>query len=507
MSLFLLYDIMKLSLRNSRSAEGRLSPERDVRMGRRRGVWASRWTVALVLVVVWATPARADKPLALEEALEIARVNNRDLRVARARLEQSSANIEQAWSALLPQISAQGKYTHNYKEVALDLGQMNQGVIGLADAIQAGSSDPAQSAAIAAFEQRLRSAAAAQAPIIIQKGEQLDLAVSATVPLVVPYAYDALRAARQSHRSNGANFETSEATVLLSVAQAYFAAAGADELVGAREHAVAVATETYENAKVRVEAGIVNRVEMTRAEVAVVRAKQNRAEAMNTRTAAYRSLATLIGTHEVWKVEPAEDMRREPGPAEQLVARAQDLRPEFAAYRHAIDAAGASARSWGFRWAPTLSAFGNVRAFNYAGFAGDKYAWAVGGQLDWVLYDGGARDAQRHLANAQQRENEARLDLLRDTVADEVVEAHGTLATKRGAVDAAVRALELSREALRLVRAQYEAGTVQQLDVLQAQDSLVSAEVSVAQAHFESALADIELRRAAGIFPKERSAR
>jgi outer membrane protein TolC len=295
--------------------------------------------------------------------------------------------------------------------------------------------------------------------------------------------------------------------VLLSVARAYFAAAGTDELVVARENAVVVASETFDKAKARVDAGVVNRVEMMRAQVALVRAEQNRAEAKNTRTTAYRSLATLLGSHEPWKVAPSDELNPLETPAERLVVGARSLRPEFAGYRHAIDAADSTARSAALRWAPSLSAFGNVRAFNYAGFAGDKYAWAVGGQLDWVLYDGGARDAQRHLASAQERENQARLDLLEDTVTDEILQAHGTRETKRLAVDAATRSLELSREALRLVRAQYDAGTAQQLDVLQAQDSLVVAEVSVAQARFDLALAEVELKRAAGIFPNERSAR
>jgi len=463
--------------------------------------------LAFAVAVLWTAAARADKPLSLDEALAIARTNNRDLQVARARLEQSATNIEQAWVALLPQLSAQGKYTHNYKDVAFDSSQMNQGVMGLAETIKSTSTNPAEVAAMDAFQQQVRSATASQTPIVIQKGEQLDAALTATVPLIVPYAYDALGAAKKTQHSNIKNFEATEANVLLSVAQAYYAAAGTDELVAARTNAVAVATETFDNAKVRVDAGFVNRVEVTRAEVALVRAKQNQAEAINTRNNAYRSLSTLLGAHEAWKVHPADTAREEAISVERLVVEARDRRPEFAAYRHAIDAAEASARSNGLRWAPSVSAFGNARAFNYTGFSGDKYSWAVGGQIDWQLFDGGARDAQRHLANAQRRENEVRLDLLGDTVTDEIVNAHGTRETKRGAVEAAERSRELSREALRLVRAQYDAGTAQQLDVLQAQDSFFSSEVAVAQAHFDLALADLQLKRAAGIFPKDRSAR
>jgi outer membrane protein TolC len=111
------------------------------------------------------------------------------------------------------------------------------------------------------------------------------------------------------------------------------------------------------------------------------------------------------------------------------------------------------------------------------------------------------RDAQRHIAEAQRREAEARLELLADTVSDEVANARGSLDTKRKGVGAAQRAVDLARETLRLIRAQYEAGTAKQLDVLQAQDVLVGAEVALAQAHFDVALADLLLHRAAGEFP------
>jgi outer membrane protein TolC len=55
------------------------------------------------------------------------------------------------------------------------------------------------------------------------------------------------------------------------------------------------------------------------------------------------------------------------------------------------------------------------------------------------------------------------------------------------------------------VQVQYEAGKVTQLDLLQAQDSLVAAELGVAQARFALAVTDLELQRNAGTFPQNRS--
>jgi outer membrane protein TolC len=166
-----------------------------------------------------------------------------------------------------------------------------------------------------------------------------------------------------------------------------------------------------------------------------------------------------------------------------------------------IDAFDRNASSNRWRWAPTVNAFGNVRAFNYPGFAGDNYSWAVGLNLDWLLYDGGVRDANFKLQHAMAEEQRYQLAKLRDTVADDLYNARRGLETKRRALDTAVQSVGLAKETLDLVRVQHDAGTATQLDLLTAQDQLITAEVAVAQARFDLALADLTLRRTAGTFP------
>ncbi|HMG55316.1 MAG TPA: TolC family protein [Kofleriaceae bacterium] len=460
-------------------------------------------TIALVaaLIPTSAAPVCADRRITLDDALALARTHNRDLRGARERVVEAEAGVEQARAALLPTVAAQGKYTHNYKEVDFDAGALLAPTFGIADAIKGTTTNPGEAQAITMVEDAARAQLAGQPQVVIQKMEELDGVVSATVPVLAPPLYYALSAAQHSRDASSAGYQVTEAGVLVSVAQSYFAAAGTDELVVARQDAVKVATETFDVARARVAAELANQVESTRAETALIRAQQDLAEAETARAAAYRALGTLIGTREAITVQAVQVVPAAAGGFDELVGEARAHRPELAAQRATIAAADASARASAWRWSPTLSAFGNLRGQNYTGFSGDKYAWAVGVQLDWLVFDGGVRDAQRHVAEAQRREAEARLELLADTVTDEVANARGSLDTKRKGVAAAQRSVELARETLRLVRAQYEAGTARQLDVLQAQDVLVGAEVFLAQAHFDVALADLQLRRAAGAFP------
>ena len=434
----------------------------------------TRFLAVLPLLCVTAfiaSPATAQRSLTLNDALDLARRNNRDLQSARARLAGVDATIEQARVALLPTVTAQGKYTHNIPEV----------VVSLPPGMTGGA--PRQAA--------------------ITPADQLDASLTALVPLVVPAAYSAYAAAKKNQTASEADLHVTETRLLFTTAQIFYAAASTDELVIARRHAVEVAEQTLRNAQTRFESGTATKVETSRAQLSLVRAQQAVREAGEQQANAYAQLSTLIREPLGFVVQPppvAENDTIGSDAPDLLVRQAFEMRPEFAAYQMRMEALSANIDSMSWRWAPTLSAFGNARAFNYAGFSGRNAALAIGLQLDWVVFDGGARDAQRHALEAQILDTHLQLDQARSTIADEVRQARRSIDTRRSAMQAAQQAVELSRETLDLVRVQYEAGTALQIDLLSAQDDLIGAEVGLAQARFDLALADLTLQRNAGTF-------
>jgi outer membrane protein TolC len=287
--------------------------------------------------------------------------------------------------------------------------------------------------------------------------------------------------------------------VLVGVARAFLATAVSEEVLIARRSSVEVARATLTNAKTRLAAGTVTKVDVDRAELAVLSSEQNEREAQYGREQAYRALGTLIGIEGPFQIQA--EIPSAPLPDPRDVKMALSLRPEFRQLEATVASADAQANARAWQWSPSLSAFGNARKFNYDNFVRDRHSWAAGAQLDWLIYDGGGRDAQRHLADAQMREAQARIDVLRDTVRDDLANGWSQVETKKRGVEAAERSLALAHEALELVRVQYEAGTGTQLDLLQAQDAVVAAHLGLAQAHFDVAAADLALRHAAGTFP------
>lgn len=484
---------------------------------------------------------QSKRTLTISDALNLGKAQNRDLLAARARLKGAYADVERALSALLPTLAVQGRLTINEPEVKVPFDQRQQVFSGLlqggaiSDAsialAKTGSLQPggltnalkdycsrSQSAnreAVGSLCDQLLNPTATKPPptveeldkmlgdanpnIVIQPRLQLDAMIIANVPVLIPAAYPALQGAKRGYRAQEKQFEATTAQILQSVATAFFAAAGAEELVAARTNTINVAQKTVENAKARLAAGVVNKVEVTRAELALIQAQQRLREVQDSRAAAYRMLATMLNlqTGSFTVVAPPEN-NPELAPENDLLEQATKARPELASASLSIEAAASQITSSWLRYSPNLSLFGTARFTNATGFAGRHDSFAFGAQLDWQLFDGFGRDAVRHQAEAQRTDAQLRLAQLRDSIADEVINARRTVLTKRQGLQTAQRALQMAQETLNLVRLQYEAGTATQLDLLTAQDQMDMAAVGLAQARFDLSLAFIQMRRLVG---------
>ena len=77
---------------------------------------------------------------------------------------------------------------------------------------------------------------------------------------------------------------------------------------------------------------------------------------------------------------------------------------------------------------------------------------------------------------------ETRAEVLRENIGDDLFNGRRQLETKVAARKTSEQSVELALETVELVRVQYEAGQATQIDLLTAQDNLVSAREALAQA-------------------------
>jgi len=414
------------------------------------------------------------RALTLEQALALARRANRSLVVERARVAQAQVGLQQAYNVLFPTLTAQGKYTRNNVGVRFPITDPTTG----------------QTTAF----------------INLQPENQLDGTVAFQTLLFAPAVYSGLKAVKSGVEVAEHSMKASEDEILFSVAQAFYAVATAEEVIAARDSNIAVAKATLDTARTRFGAGTVTKLDVDRAEIAVLRAEQARREADLARSQSYRALATLIEADKPFRVVPPEQSFD--GGQIDVVGKDLEnvlqLRPEFRALEAGARQVDQTRRADLWRWSPSISAFGNARWFNYDNFIRQHHSWAVGATLDWVIYDGGTRDADRHLQIAKLQETMARQEVLRESIRDDIENGKLQVRTKHQAQLTAERSVGLAQESVELTRTQYEAGSATQIDVLQAQDALVEAQDALARAHFDVALADLTLRRAAGTFPDPR---
>jgi outer membrane protein TolC len=444
------------------------------------------------LLVTLPLVARAAEPLTLAQALAEAERASPDLAAARARLDQARAQVAKARAAHLPLLRAAGTYTRNSEAAQLQL-PVGFAVRDLGVPTSSPGGLPGQPTTLAAVPSELVSA-----PIQVrdQLGAQLDVSQA----ILAPQVWYTIEAAGAGARAAGATLETARRELRFGVAQAYYAAAAAEQHVAVQERQVAVARAHEHDAATQVAAGVQPRIAQLRASMETVRAEQDLVRAQGVREATWSALAALLGRAE------SSEFVLEPPPAPALPAEASTLedeavrrRPEIAAFSAAADAAAASRRAATARYFPALGAFGQARWANVAGFTGKEEGWAAGLALTWTLFDGGAREADRRDAGARLAEAEAGRASAATRARDEVRRARIELQAARANLAKAEQQLAIARESQRVVEVSFKAGQASSLEATDANEALTTAELGAVNERLAADLSALRLLRAAGL--------
>lgn len=167
-------------------------------------------------------------------------------------------------------------------------------------------------------------------------------------------------------------------------------------------------------------------------------------------------------------------------------------------------------------WSPTIFAFGELRHFLYEGGAGssvnippdlpidlgstDDTEWTVQLQASFPLFRGGAKIADYKKARSEL----SRLRYERDSTAEKVEEQIRTSLNASGAsypsIGFALDAADAARNNLELVTDSYSRGVVSIIDLLDAQNAALSADLNAANSVYNFLIDLMNVQRAAGKF-------
>jgi multidrug efflux system outer membrane protein len=393
---------------------------------------------------------------------------NPTLHAAYARLQQSRAHHRQARSALFPRLDA-GFGPTRQRESPASQGQ--------------GDNGPASHSTL----WRAEGSVAYEADLFGR--------VASTVG-----------AASADLARSGALYRLTLLALQADVADTYFLIRELDAEHGVYRHALALRERGYQLSRGRFDAGAAGELDVVRASAELETARADAIGAQRRRASAEHALAILLGKAPADFALPPRPLARitlsiPPGLPSALLER----RPDIAAAERAMAAANARIGAAKAAFFPRLELTGA------AGFESSDlsqlFQWSsrtfllgpfLGTALSLPILDGGRRQAELDAAHAVYAEEAARY---RETLLNAFREVEDNLAhlrfmaAQQAAQDSARQAAERSAE---LSRLQYETGTHTQLDVIDAQRTVLEQQLASARLDGDQARTTVRLIRALG---------
>jgi outer membrane protein TolC len=413
------------------------------------------------------------QPLTLEQAIDLARRNNRTLEEARITLERTQAALEEALAAEYPTIGVLAQFTRN------------------------------ESA-----QQRLQNARFGTSPFL----DSDIINSSFTGTLQADYdLYTAglrpaqIRQAEQQIRFQQLEIETTDQQLRLDITNSYYDLQEADAQVEIFQASVQAAAQSLRDAQLLEQAGLGTRFDVLQAQVDLADANQNLVRALNQRVIARRQLAQLLSlpqTAGVTAADPIAVAGEWPLSLEQSIVLAYKNRAELEQQLVQRDIGEQQRRIAlaAIRPQASLSA-----GYSVVGVFGDDQGAAgglsLGATLRWNFFDGGAARARAEQAQKNIAIAETRFAGQRDQVRFEVEQAFYNLNANAQNIQTATTAAQQAEESLRLARLRFQAGVGTQTDVINQQTALTRARVNQLTAILDYNRALANLQRATSDLP------
>ena len=312
-----------------------------------------------------------------------------------------------------------------------------------------------------------------------------------------------LSAARGQVTAAGAEQNAVVESAAQTVALAYARAARGQAVVSARKADSALAAELVQLAVAQAQAGVSASIDVTRARTQLTEAEGQLVVAANQLDRAKIDLARALGRDPSTAIELTDTLSAQLGaadaPAERSAAVAQAVasRPDLAAERARGSAARLAASAITAERLPRIDAEADY------GFSGLTIPDSRGTrqfaiQVTLPILDGFRREGRLAEQQAAVRESDVRVQDLRQQVAADVDGALLDLHSAAAQQMIAAERLQLAAQEVSEARARFKAGVAGNIEVINAQSSLLRARDADIDARFAAVSARIALARSVG---------
>jgi len=314
------------------------------------------------------------------------------------------------------------------------------------------------------------------------------------------HAIQRYRGARDNEKAAQHSLKNARELVVLAVGAAYL-----QTLAGAARLETAQAQQTtaqalYDKALDQQNAGVSPAINTLRAKVELQNRQQQLIAASNGFAKQKLELARVIGLpsgQEFALTTPAPYQPLTASGVEEDLRRAYLSRPDYLAAVQLLRAAEQMRRAATAEHYPTVDIAGNYGA---AGVNLDSShgAFQVGATLNIPIYAGGRTHANVLQAEAALRESRQQLENLRGQIDYEVRSALLDLQSAADQVEVARSSVDLAEQTLNQARDRFAAGVTDNLEVVEAQESVAAANESYISSLYAHNVAKLDLARAIG---------
>ena len=484
--------------------------------------------------------------ITVDEAIQIALINNHMLRNGLLDIEFAESQIREAWGTVYPQINSSGEYTRNVRTPNPFAGSDAGGLFDTFGAIEwlafneGARTDGVEETEPIPFDDFLsRQAEGYREAGLTPPGmddtnpfaveNQFNFGVSVSQTLYNGAAFAAIRGARQLRELNEDGFERERQEVADAIRGAFYGALLASEQAEVLSASVERLRKTADEAARAVEAGVSSKFNRVSAEVELVNLETELIEAENRAELAVKNLAlqlgisprtdiVLRGALEFEQLEPEEFLD-----AESAHEIALQQRPDLKQTRGQRELQEVERSITRSQYLPTVSAFANAayigsvpsnrtaispvegQDFTFSaterGFFDNSYwepAVAVGLRLNWSIFDGFQRRAQVQQNDISIRQTEINMEFQKNAIYLEIEEAIANIESAMKRIQSQERNLEqaeLNYE-FSVTRLQEGAGTA--LEERQASSLLDQSRLNYLAAVHDYLVAQSRYRKALG---------
>lgn len=300
---------------------------------------------------------------------------------------------------------------------------------------------------------------------------------SASAPIFDLTLWRRYRAARETMQASKASSLSTREQVILLVVSQYIGTLRAVANVQASESRVQLAQALYDQAADLQKEGVGTGIDTLRANVELQNEKQRLLEAQDERATSTFGLSRLLNLDPRQDIELADSLSFFDTPQPEVGASIDEAlagREEWKSLEAQLRAAGAEKQAAQYSRLPSVRFDGN---FAYLGSSSSTTlpTYNYEASVNLPLFTGGRIHAEVVRADLEIRKLQQQEDDLRNQIALDVKTALINLDSARNQVQVANLGVQLSKEEVDQARDRFKAGVANNIEVIQAQDSLARA--------------------------------